>query len=137
MTDLTLSVVEGETRSLCELDARLVAFNKRNSAWGSHYFTIELRDGSDRLTGGAGGRINLGAVEIRTLWLDEDLRGAGWGRRLVEAVMEYGRSLGAAKVMLDTYDFQARGFYESIGFSVFGTMEFPTGNKRFFLCRDL
>ncbi|MGC6728099.1 hypothetical protein ACP0GO_26835, partial [Escherichia coli] len=34
---------------------------------------------------------------------------------------------------LDTYSFQARGFYEKLGYTVFGTIDdFPPGHQRFF-----
>lgn len=135
--DLTLEFAEGEDDALYELDARLIAFNRERSDWDSRYFSIFLRDAAGMLKGGAGGRVNLGVVEIRTLWLDPDLRSAGWGRRVVEAAMAHGRKHGAEKIMLDTYDFQARPFYEALGFEVFGTMEYPTGNTRYFLSRPL
>ncbi len=134
---LTLSVEEGVTEALEEIDERLVAFNKDRSDWKSRHFTVEIRDSDGALKGGAGGRVNLGVAEIRALWLDEDLRGTGWGRKIVDAVAEEGRRLGASKLLLDTYDFQARPFYESLGFIVFGVLDYPTGNSRFYLSRDL
>ncbi|MEP3114232.1 GNAT family N-acetyltransferase [Nisaea sp.] len=136
-TGLTIKAEEGVTEALEELDERLVAFNKDRSDWNSQYFTVEIRDTEGALKGGAGGRVNLGVAEIRVLWLDEDLRGTGWGKKIVDAVADEGRRLGASKMLLDTYDFQARPFYESLGFIVFGTLDFPTGNSRYYLSRDL
>lgn len=135
--DLTLSLEEGLTEGLEEIDRRLVAFNKEQSDWDSRYFTVEIRDAEGALKGGAGGRVNLGVVEVSTLWLDKDLRGTGWGKNIVDAVAEQGRRLGASKILLDTYDFQARPFYEALGFSVFGTLDYPTGNSRYYLSCDL
>lgn len=135
--DLTLRIEEGVTEDLEEIDRRLVAFNKERSDWNSRYFTVEIKDSEGALKGGAGGRVNLGVAEIRALWIDEDLRGTGWGRNIVEAIAEEGRRLGASKILLDTYDFQARPFYESLGFSVFGTLDYPTGNSRYYLSKDL
>jgi hypothetical protein len=35
---------------------------------------------------------------------------------------------------LDTYSFQARGFYERLGYAVFGTLDdYPPGQSRIFL----
>tara|TARA_R110002012_G_scaffold115728_6_gene262717 strand:- start:314 stop:730 length:417 start_codon:yes stop_codon:yes gene_type:complete len=134
---LTLSIAEGLTADLDEIDSRLVAFNKERSSWSSRYFTIELRDQSGAIRGGAGVRFNLGVVEVSTLWLDEDLRGSGWGRAIVEAIAEEGGRLGAEKIALDTYDFQARSFYEALGFRIFGTLDYPTGNSRYYLSRNI
>ena len=135
--DLSLRIEEGLTDGLDEIDGRLVAFNKKRSDWSSRYFTVELRDADGAIRGGAGCRNNLGVIEVSVLWLDEDLRGTGWGRRVMDTVIAEGRRLGAAKILLDTYDFQARSFYEALGFHVFGTMEYPTGNRRYYLTRDI
>ncbi|UUX49323.1 GNAT family N-acetyltransferase [Nisaea acidiphila] len=137
MTDLTVNVVDGETDGLYELDQRLVAFNRERSDWGSRYFTVEIRDADNGLRGGAGARVNLGVVEVSTLWLDGELRGGGTGRHIVDAVIAEGRRLGASRILLDTYDFQARDFYEALGFTVFGTLDYPSGNSRFYLSRDI
>jgi len=48
------------------------------------------------------------------------------------------RAHGCVGIWLDTFSFQARGFYEKLGFAVFGTMEdFPPGHQRFFLQKRL
>lgn len=44
---------------------------------------------------------------------------------------------GAALAHLDTFDFQARGFYERAGYEVFGTLDYPTGVRRFYMCKAL
>jgi ribosomal protein S18 acetylase RimI-like enzyme len=44
---------------------------------------------------------------------------------------------GCRGAWLDTFSFQARGFYERLGYSIFGTIEnFPPGHRRFFLKKD-
>jgi hypothetical protein len=44
---------------------------------------------------------------------------------------------GCRGAWLDTFSFQARGFYERPGYSIFGTIEnFPPGHRRFFLKKD-
>jgi ribosomal protein S18 acetylase RimI-like enzyme len=41
---------------------------------------------------------------------------------------------GCIGVWLDTYAFQARGFYEKLGYEVFGTLaDHPRGGGRFFM----
>jgi hypothetical protein len=45
---------------------------------------------------------------------------------------------GCHGVWLDTFTFQARGFYERLGYSVFGAIEdYPPGHSRHFLKKDL
>jgi GNAT superfamily N-acetyltransferase len=85
----------------------------------------------------------LGATGWR--WLNIDVvfveaarRNAGLGRALVERAMIIARSRGCIGAMLDTFDFQARGFYEKQGFQVFGELaDMPPGHRRYWLRRTL
>jgi hypothetical protein len=44
---------------------------------------------------------------------------------------------GGTRIGLDTFEFQARGFYEKLGFELFGTLDdHPVGHCRFFLCQQ-
>jgi GNAT superfamily N-acetyltransferase len=53
------------------------------------------------------------------------------------AAEEEGRRRGCTAVWLDTFEFQARPFYEKLGYSNFGTLDYPAGFKRFFLQKAL
>jgi ribosomal protein S18 acetylase RimI-like enzyme len=45
---------------------------------------------------------------------------------------------GCRGAWLDTYSFQARGFYERLGYAVFGILnDYPPGQKRIFLHKVL
>jgi hypothetical protein len=46
----------------------------------------------------------------------------------------FARQRGLLGVWLDTFSFQARPFYEKLGFSVFGTLhDHPAGGARYFM----
>ena len=47
------------------------------------------------------------------------------------------RSRGATAVLLDTYSFQARTFYEHLGYTSFGTFEYPNGISRTYLQKQI
>ena len=47
------------------------------------------------------------------------------------------RRRSCTTVWLDTFEFQARPFYEKLGFEVFGTLDYPAGFKRFFMQKGL
>jgi ribosomal protein S18 acetylase RimI-like enzyme len=75
---------------------------------------------------------------IRLLWLPETLRGTGLGRDLMQRAEAEASARGCGNVWLDTYSFQARGFYEKLGYTVFGTLEgYPPGHRRYFLQKRL
>ncbi|MBT3318574.1 MAG: GNAT family N-acetyltransferase [Clostridia bacterium] len=48
---------------------------------------------------------------IKLLWVSDDLRGKGYGAKLLDAAETQARSLGSTKMMLDTFSFQAPMFY--------------------------
>jgi hypothetical protein len=45
---------------------------------------------------------------------------------------------GCDVIYLDTFDYQAPGFYEKLGFKVFGKLgNYPTGHQRFYLMKRI
>ena len=75
---------------------------------------------------------------IDRLWVDESRRGAGIGRRLLAAVEEKGRLGGAKRAELNTFGFQAPGFYEKMGYRLFGTLEPAVGEwGHYFYMKEL
>lgn len=62
-------------------------------------------------------------VMVDILWVDEDHRGQGLGRRVLSAVEDEGRRLGCKYLELNTFGFQAPGFYEKLGYRRVGGVE--------------
>ena len=119
------------------LNGRLVHFNRTMVNWGTTAFTAVLRDENGGVRGGARGVVRMGAVEIRSVWIDGDLRGQGFGAKIIRAVEDEARRLGARAALLNSYEFQARGFYEKLGYTSFGSFTYPDGVSRFYLSRNL
>lgn len=65
------------------------------------------------------GRLSETICEVRTLFVRPTGRGAGAGRKLVEAVLEQARELGYTHARLDTLGFMesALKLYQSFGFT--------------------
>jgi hypothetical protein len=56
----------------------------------------------------------------------------------MEEAEVHARSRGAVAATLETYSFQARPFYERLGYEVFGTLDgCPLGHVKFFLKKAL
>ena len=60
---------------------------------------------------------------VDAVWVKEEYRGKGHARKLVECVEEEARKMGCKIAHLDTFDFQAKGLCEKLGYVVFGTLE--------------
>lgn len=70
--------------------------------------------------------------------MSESANGHGVGRSLLAAAEREAANRGCRGVYLDTFDFQARPFYERVGYTVFGAQDdYPPGHRRFFMQKDL
>ncbi len=90
------------------------------------------------IVGGVLGEIYWDWFHLDLLWIKQELRGRGYGRRLLIAAEDEARRRGAKYVFLDTFSFQAPDFYKQHGYRVFGELEdFPPGHQRCFLTKQL
>ena len=132
-----------------EIEARLVAFNARKSSrWEQNHddsFTqaplhIFVRDGSDRLVGGLVARTHAirSWLEVLVIWVDEDHRGLGIGRKLMDQAEEEGRRRGCEFARLSSSDYQAPGFYKSLGYELYGRLDdCPRGDTAYYFRKTL
>ena len=113
------------------LEESLIAFNveKTGIADGKD-LSIFLRAEDGAPVGGAYGWSWGGTCYIRYLCLAPGLREQGLGTVLMEAVEQEARARGCRQIMLETYSFQAPGFYRKLGFVQIGdTPDYPQGHR--------
>ena len=93
---------------------------------------------SDAVVGGLYGSTWMSYLYVNLLFVPEKMRGAGVGRKLMMEAEAEAIRRGCRAAALDTFSFQARGFYERLGYSVFGTLhDYPPGHSRFYLAKRL
>ena len=96
------------------------------------------RDTASNLLGGLVGELMPGWkwLFVSLMWVSPSYRLQGIGERLMQAVEDEARKQGCAYAYTTT--FQARRFYEKLGYVVWGVQEdFPPGHSRFFLSKPL
>lgn len=73
-------------------------------------------------------------LSIHYLFVAESLRGRGVGKSLMERAEAETKSRGAKYAFVDTFSFQAPGFYKKLGYKeVFTLTEYPyTGSRTYF-----
>src|SRR5690349_12269357 len=99
---------------------------------------IFVRDSAGQIVAGINGGTWAGYLEIKSLWVREDLRGRGLGRRLLLAAEQRALQHGCTQALLDTHDFQAPGFYQRLGYTIFGSFEGIGGrHTRYYLRKTL
>lgn len=119
-----------------EIAGRFDRFNREHTNWDWSSFSVNHRLG-EHVAASARGVTNMGLVEIRGFWVDADLRGRGIGSAMMTALEAEAIRRGCTRAALDTYSWQAPGFYHRLGFVEYGCLEYPNGTSRHFLVKDL
>jgi GNAT superfamily N-acetyltransferase len=95
---------------------------------------IAIRSPDRMLLGGLYGATMWNWLLIDGLWVAEGLRGRGLGRRLLLAAETVAATRGCRGAWLGTFDFQAREFYERLGYTMFAELsDFPPGHTHYHL----
>ncbi len=118
----------------------LISFNDA-AAGPSNYDKVAVllcADDTEATVGGIWGKISYDWLFVELLFVLEEHRRNGFGDKLMRAAEQRARDSGCVGVWLDTHGFQAPGFYQDLGYKVFGQLEnHPRGFNRFFLCKRL
>ena len=105
---------------------------------GFQPIAVLARDHQRALVAGVIGTINWNWLHVSLVWVAEPMRGAGLGRRLMVDIERAAVERGCAHAHLDTFSYQARPFYERLGYRVFGVLDdYPAGHARFFMQKNL
>ncbi len=140
MSEYKISIeTQPDSQEVDFVDKQLREFNI--DKMGSYQYTplfLFLRDSQRKVVGGLDGFMGLGWLNIGTLWIAEELRGYGYGKALVLTAEQEAVRHGCLNAYVFTYSFQAPGFYQHLGYEVFGELEdFPPGYHRYFLKKRL
>jgi len=77
-------------------------------------------------------------LRIDMLWVSDALRGQGVGTQLIKAAEAEARRRGCRYAQVDTASFQARPFYEKLGYSLrFSLDNYPRHHQRHYLSKAL
>jgi GNAT superfamily N-acetyltransferase len=95
-------------------------------------------DADGQLAGGLDGYLFYDWLTVSRLLVAPESRGKGLGTALITEAEQRAKRLGCVGSTLSTYDFQARPFYEKLGYEVFGVLpDNPAGRERFFMRKML
>jgi GNAT superfamily N-acetyltransferase len=95
------------------LRAQLTAFNRARAADDQFQpLVILVRDAGGQIVGGLVGGTYWGWLYTEILWVEEGLRGKGYGQSLLAAAEAEAVRRGCRYAHLDTMSFQALPFYE-------------------------
>ena len=122
------------------IDSQLVNFNKSQAPFTTPYTTITkcIKHNDEAVAGILAEIYCWNAVFIDVLWVKEEHRGKGYASALMLDAEKTAIEAGCNLSHLDTFDFQAKGLYEKLGYTVFGVLEgCPEGHCRYFMSKKL
>lgn len=100
-------------------------------------FALELHEDGQVVAGIAGSTVH-DWLFVRYLAVAPSHRGRGLGSRLLSEAEDKARAEGILGIFLDTYGFQAPGFYERHGYTTFGRLGHPDPARvRSYLAKSL
>ena len=117
----------------------LIAYNEIQTARNDYRpIVIAIDDESGQVIGGLVGRTAFDWLFVELLFVPESLRNQGVGADLMRRAEAEAIARGCHSAWLDTFECQARGFYERLGYTCFGELgDYPTGASRYFMRKTL
>jgi GNAT superfamily N-acetyltransferase len=122
------------------ISGRLAAYNatRCRPADTATLDVIVRDDDGDKPFGGLLGHTSFGLFFLELFYLPEELRGAGFGSRIIALAEAEARRRGCTAAFVYTVTFQAPGFYERHGYHRFGEIACPpSGATRIFFSKRL
>ena len=98
---------------------------------------VFVRDDDGKIRAGLDALIEANWLYVDNLWVEDSLRGRGIGRLLMAEAERVAVARGCHSAWVDTFSFQAPGFYQKLGYEIFATLDYPPDHKRHFLRRTL
>jgi GNAT superfamily N-acetyltransferase len=135
---LTLTdVVDEEIRKA--ILAPLIVYNDSQAGPSQgRPLVIQVKDAAGSIIGGLWGHTGYEWLFTQLLVVPQSLRGRGLGTELMQLAEREAVARACHGAWLDTFEFQARAFYERLGYTCFGELpNYPTGFSRFFMRKQL
>lgn len=142
LTEFTMNILSATPEEAEFIDNKIVEFNKTQVPFTQKetpLFKNYIIKNHEKIIAGINACIyHWGILYIDVLFVDEHHRGKKLGHQLLLHVEQEAKTLGATLSHLDTFDFQAKDFYLTHGYDVFGTLEnCPPHHTRYYLKKAL
>ena len=126
-------------QDLASITAPLAEYNRQNAPPANfRNVALLIRGLNGETVGGLWARAAYDWLFIEYLAIPAESRRTGIGRDLMQRAEQIALDQGCIGVWLDTFAFQARPFYEKLGYKCFGQIDdHPRGSVRYFLQKRL
>ena len=114
------------------------AYNRKFTVRDVSPLCVFIRDEGGSIVGGLCGMTYWHFLEVSFLWVSEKHRGEGLASKLMAAAESEAVKRGCGHALVDTFSFQAPGFYQRIGYEEFGRLSgFSGKHDRHYLHKKL
>ena len=120
------------------MEGLITCYEREMSETRDKEFSVFLKNDLGDIFGGIQAHFDTESVYVEVLWVDEKLRKKGYGRKLLNAAELEAIKNGCVFSTLDTWDFQAEGFYLKSGYEPMGEIKkYWREHSRIFLRKAL
>jgi ribosomal protein S18 acetylase RimI-like enzyme len=130
-----------DNQSINALVNQLISFNAektRDSEYKKGTYSFLAKDQAGKSTGLVVIELFCQYAFIKTLIVNTEDRRKGVGSFLLNEAEKFASAQGCHSVWLDTYSFQAPGFYEKYGYVKFGILpNYPDQHQRIFYTKKI
>ncbi len=134
-----IKVFQPEEEEVFEIRSKLQEYNRNFFEISEKpRYIFKILDKSKQLYGGLVCTQVGQWLEIDLLWIDQNLRGKGFGLKLMDSVEKLAKDLKCLHLSTTTFNFQAKPFYLKMGFHVaYVQKNYPITNEKYFLEKEL
>jgi GNAT superfamily N-acetyltransferase len=114
------------------IEEQINLFNMQTTGYDDYRpIAIFVRDDAGAIIAGLTAFTWGGTLRIQFVWVHENWRREGYGKRLIAAAEQEAIARGCKQAVLDTHSFQAPDFYPKLGYALCGVMEDnPVGHQQ-------
>jgi len=99
---------------------------------------LTFTDDTQHIIAGLVARTWWGGLEVQYLWVDKAHRQSGLGHQLMKQAEAEAIKRDCHMAYVDTFSFQAKGFYEKLGYQAYGKLaEYAHKHTRHYLAKNL
>ena len=138
-----MEITIGTTEDGQWIREQLITYNRQHVPAAlyteSEHYCFLAWDEDEELLGGVTASYVWNHLQVHFLWVDPEQRAEGIGKQLMEQIESLAEEKSCSKILLDTFSFQAPGFYEKLGFEEYGRLaDHPTaGQTQYFFVKQL
>jgi GNAT superfamily N-acetyltransferase len=113
------------------IEEQINLFNMQTTGYDDYRpIAIFVRDDAGAIIAGLTAFTWGGTLRIQFVWVHENWRREGYGKRLIAAAEQEAIARGCKQSVLDTHSFQAPDFYPKLGYTLCGIRENnPVGHQ--------